>query len=133
MFDQLMKYADAPARALLAMIFILAGVGKVGAFESTQAYMESFGLPAVLLIPTILFEIGAGLLVLIGLGTRYVAIFLAGFTIVSAVVFHFDFADQVQQVMFLKNLAIAGGLLLLAKHGAQSLSVDGMFAAKLQN
>ncbi len=130
MFDQLTKFADAPARALMAVIFILAGVGKIGAYEATQGYMEAFGLPGILLAPTILFEVGAGLALLVGFKTRYVAFLLAGFAVVSAAIFHSDFGDQIQQILFLKNVSIAGGFLLLAKIGAPGFSVDQFLAAR---
>jgi putative oxidoreductase len=130
MFDQLTKFADAPARAFMAIIFILSGVGKIGAFEATQGYMEAFGLPGMLLAPTILFEVGAGLTLLVGFKTRYVAVLLAGFTIVSAAIFHADFDDQIQQIMFLKNVAMAGGFLLLAKVGAMGFSLDQLLASR---
>jgi len=105
-------------------------VWAIGAFEATQGYMEVFGLPGILLAPTILFEVGAGLALLVGFKTRYVAVLSAGFVIVSAVIFHADFGDQIQQIMFLKNVAIAGGFLLLAKVGAPSFSVDQFLAAR---
>ena len=124
MFDRILNYADVPARAAMAAIFILSGISKIGAFEATQAYMQAFGLPGALLSPTIAFEILAGLALLVGLGTRPAALLLAGFTIVTAVIFHRDFGDQVQQIMFLKNLAMAGGLLLLARTGSPSLSLE---------
>ena len=130
MFDQLLKYADLPARAGLSAIFILSGVSKIGAFAQTQGYMEAFGLPGVLLGPTIAFEIGAGAALLLGLGARYTALLLAGFSLVTAVVFHRDFADQIQQIMFLKNVAISGGLLLLAKTGAPGFSFDALRATR---
>lgn len=124
MINRLTKYADLPARAALAAVFIIAGISKIGAFEGTQGYMEAFGLPGFLLAPTIAFEIGFGLALLVGFKTRYVALVLAGFTVVTALVFHRDFADQMQQVLFLKNIAIAGGLLLLAKTGALGFGLD---------
>lgn len=130
MFDQLMRHFDAPARALMALIFILSGIGKISAFSATQAYMEAYGLPGFLLAPTIAFEVGAGLLILVGLVTRYVAFLLAGFCIVSALIFHRDFGDQIQQIMFLKNLTMAGGFLLLAKVGARGLSLDALLASR---
>ena len=130
MFDQLTKFADASARAFLSIIFILSGVGKIGAYEATRGYMEAFGLPGILLAPTILFEVGAGLALLIGFKTRYLALLLAGFVIVSAVIFHADFDDQIQQILFLKNVAIAGGFLLLAKVGAPAFSVDQFLAKR---
>ncbi len=127
MFERLLSYADLPARAGLSAIFILSGVSKVSTFEMTQGYMEAFGLPGILLLPTIAFEIGTGLALLLGIFTRYAAFLLSGFSIVTALVFHLDFADQVQQIMFLKNLAMAGGLLLLAKTGAPKFSLEGLF------
>ncbi len=75
-------------------------------------------------------EIGAGPALLLGLGARTVAFLLAGFSLVTALVFHRDFADQIQQIMFLKNVAMAGGLLLLAKTGAPGLSLDGVRASQ---
>lgn len=130
MFDRMTKHVDAPARALMAAIFIVAGAGKLSSIEATQRYMEAFDVPSALLLPTIVFELGAGLLLLVGLGTRYVAFLLAMFTLVSGAIFHMSFADQVQLIMFLKNLAIAGGLLLLTKHGAPDLSIDNYLASR---
>lgn len=129
MFNQLMRFADLPSRALMATIFILSGVGKIGAFEATQGYMQAFGLPGILLTPTIVFEIGAGLLLLAGFKTRYIAFLLAGFSIATALIFHNNFGDQMQQIMFLKNLAMSGGLLLLAKTDAKDFSVDRLLNA----
>ncbi|TAL86021.1 MAG: DoxX family protein [Rhodanobacter sp.] len=130
MLNQLTKFADVPARVLMAAIFVLSGVGKITAYEATRGYMEAFGLPGILLAPTVVFELGAGLALLVGLKTRYVAILLAGFSIISAVIFHANFGNQMQQIMFLKNLAMAGGFLLLAKVGAPGLSVDQLLAAR---
>ena len=130
MFDRLTNYVDAPARALMAAIFILSGIGKAGAFEATQAYMQAFDLPGFLLLPTIVFEIGAGLGILVGFQTRLFAVLLAGFSLVTALIFHADFNDQLQQMMFLKNVAMAGGFLLLAKVGAPGLSADQFLATR---
>ena len=132
MFDHILKYSDLPARVGMSAIFVLSGIGKIGAFAPTQAYMEAFGLPGILLAPTIAFEIGVGTALLLGLGARHVALLLAGFCLVTALVFHRDFADQIQQIMFLKNIAMAGGLLLLAKTGAPSLSLDGVRANRTE-
>lgn len=130
MFDRILTYADVPARAAMAAIFLLSGISKIGAFEGTQAYMAAFGLPGALLAPTIAFEILAGLAVLLGFRTRQAAFLLAGFSIVTALLFHSDFGDQVQQIMFLKNVAMAGGLLLLARNGSPSLSLERAFSGR---
>jgi len=114
----------------MAAIFVLSGISKIGAFEGTQAYMEAFGMPGVLLGPTIVFEIFAGLALLLGLGARPAALMLAGFSIVTALIFHSDFGDQMQQIMFLKNVAMAGGLLLLARDGSPSLSLERVFSVR---
>lgn len=118
------KYSSVIARVLLAHIFILAGVSKITAFAGTQGYMESVGVPGMLLPLVIVLELGGGLAILVGWKTRVVAYALAGFSIVSAVIFHSNLADQMQMIMFMKNFALAGGFLLLAEHGAGSFSID---------
>lgn len=127
---RVLNYADVPARALMAAIFVVSGISKIGAFEATQGYMETFGLPGALLVPTIAFEIAAGVALLLGFGTRQAGFLLAGFSIVTALIFHSNFDDQIQQIMFLKNLAMAGGLLLLARNGSPSLSLERAFSRR---
>ena len=133
MFDKITRLADLPARAALSAIFILSGLSKVGTFDITQGYMEAFGIPGALLVPTIAFELGAGLALLVGFGTRYAAFLLAGFCLIAAAVFHRDFSDQIQQIMFLKNVAMAGGLLLLAKTGAPGQSIESLLSKRRGN
>ena len=111
-------------RILIALIFVLAGLNKIGAIEGTQGYMEAMGIPGVMIYPTILFEVGAGLAIIIGYQTRTVALALAGFCLVTAFIFHNNLGDQTQFVMFMKNLAITGGFLLLARDGAGQPSLD---------
>lgn len=111
-------------RILIALIFVLAGINKIGTIESTQGYMQAMGIPGVLIYPTILFEVGAGLAIIIGYQTRIVALALAGFCIVTAFIFHNDLGDQTQFVMFMKNFAMAGGFLFLARDGAGQPSLD---------
>jgi len=130
MLDRITGFADAPARALMAAIFILSGLGKARAFAATQSYMETFGLPGALLAPTIAFEIGAGFLLVVGLWTRQVALLLAGFSLLTALIFHRDLGDQLQMIMFLKNLAMIGGFLHIAKYGAPGLSLDRLRVAR---
>jgi putative oxidoreductase len=132
MFDKILRHSDLPARVGMSAIFILSGIGKIVAFALTQGYMEAFGLPGILLAPTIAFEIGAGVALLLGFGVRYIALVLAGFCVVTALVFHRNFANQIEQFMFLKNIAMAGGLLHLAKTGAPDLSLDGVRARRTE-
>lgn len=116
------------SRILLSLIFIVAGFNKIPGYSGTGAYMESMGVPSILLPLVILTELVGGLAILIGYKTRLVALLLAGFTIIAAVIFHRDFADQIQTIMFMKNLAIAGGFLGLFASGAGALSVDARSA-----
>ena len=132
MLDQITKNIDAPARVLMAAIFILSGIGKIGAFSATQGYMASVGVPGILLAPTIAFEVGAGLLLVIGLRTREIAFLLAGFSFITALVFHMDFGNQAQMLHFQKNMAMTGGFLLMAKFGAPGFSLDQWLAERKQ-
>ncbi|HEX4872786.1 MAG TPA: DoxX family protein [Nevskiaceae bacterium] len=111
-------------RLLLASLFLIAGLGKLGQYEGTAGYMASVGLPAALLPAVIAFEVGAALLIILGWQTRLTALLLAGFSLLSALIFHSNLADPMQQVLFLKNVSIAGGLLLLVAHGGGAYSLD---------
>lgn len=113
------------ARILLAQIFLISGIGKLGAgYAGTQAYMEAMGLSGALLPLVIALEIGGGLALVVGLLTRWAGLGLAVFCVVSALIFHRNFGDQTQMIMFMKNIAMAGGLLMLYVHGAGALSLD---------
>lgn len=115
-------------RILLAHIFVLAGLNKIGAgYAGTQGYMEAMGVPGMLLPLVILLELGGGLALIAGYKTRLISWALAIFTIVAAVIFHNKLSDQLQMIMFMKNFAIAGGLLMLAEHGAGFYSLDRIF------
>jgi putative oxidoreductase len=118
-------YTMALARFLMALIFLLSGLGKIGALEATRGYMEKMHLPGILLWPTIVFEVGSSVLIILGWRTRIVAALVAAFCLVSAAIFHTNFADQIQQIMFLKNVSMAGGFLVLAVVGAGPVSLDG--------
>ncbi|HMB48342.1 MAG TPA: DoxX family protein [Afifellaceae bacterium] len=111
-------------RILLALMFVLAGYQKIGGYSGTQQYMEAFGVPGILLPLVILVELGGGLMIVAGFMTRYVSLAIAGFTLVAAFTFHSDFSDQMQMILFLKNLSVAGGFLMLAAHGAGAWSLD---------
>jgi putative oxidoreductase len=110
-------------RSLLAAIFIWSGLQKVLAYGETLAYMQAFGVPSLSLPVVILVELAGGVAILAGLLTRWAAIVLALFCLATAVVFHSDFADATQAVMFMKNLAIAGGLILLYANGPGAYAV----------
>ena len=104
LFDKLSPYFNLASRLLLALIFIVAGYGKIGGYSGTQGYMEAMGVPGALLPLVIVVELGGGLL--------------------PAALFHHQPADQMQMIMFMKNLAITGGLLLVTQYGAGAFAVD---------
>ena len=109
---------------LMSAIFLMAGISKLGSYATTQSYMDSVGMPGALLPLVILLELGGGLAVLLGWQTRISAFLLAGFCLLSALIFHANFGDQMQSILFMKNMAMAGGFLLLLAGGAGAWSVD---------
>ncbi len=113
-------------RLLIAYIFVMAGWGKIVGYAGTVAYMEAKGIPGALLPLVILTELGGGLAVAVGFQTRLAAFLLAGFSIVSAVVFHYQPGDQAQMIGFMKNLAMAGGFLFIVANGPGAWSMDAM-------
>jgi putative oxidoreductase len=118
-------------RTGLALLFILAGLAKLGGgYVATQGYMESMGIAAGLLPLVIALEIGGGLAILAGLLTRPTALALAAFSVASALIFHFELGDANQFNAFFKNIAIAGGFLLLAAQGAGAYSLDRLLQRK---
>lgn len=112
------------ARILMPILFIFTGWEKITGYSATQQYMESMGVPGGLLPLTILLEFGGGLAIMFGFLTRTTALFTAGFTILTAFLFHSNFADGVNSLMFLKNISIAGGYLLLGITGPGAFSID---------
>ena len=118
------KVSQFIARVFLGHIFLLAGLSKINAYEGTQGYMDAMSVPGMLLPLVILLEIGGGLAIIAGWKTRWTAIALAAFSVVAAAIFHNNFGDQTQMILFMKNIAIAGGFLLLAAHGAGAYSLD---------
>ena len=119
------------ARILLALMFILAGLSKFAGLEGTAGYIASKGLPlpGVLAFLTALLEVVGGLAIAVGFHARIAALALALFTLLASVLFHNFWAvpaaqQMVQQLMFMKNLSVAGGLLLLFAFGAGGASVD---------
>lgn len=117
----------AAGRALLGALFLVSGVQKLFVPAMIQGYISSVGLPfpSVVYAITVVIEIGAGALLLVGLQTRLMAWILAAFTVAAALIFHRALGDPNQFVHFAKNLAIAGGLLQVAAFGAGAFSLDG--------
>ena len=126
--DKLQALAAPVGRLLIALIFFISGINKISGYEGTQGYMEAMGVPGGLLPLVIVTEIVLGLAVIIGYRTRLAAFGLAGFTLLSGILFHANFDDQMQMIMFMKNLAITGGFLFLVAHGAGAWSLDNRLA-----
>ena len=111
-------------RLLLSIIFILAGIQKITGYGGTVGYMEAMGVPGILLPLVILVEVVGGLAILFGFQTRIAALLLGGFSVLAALLFHFQPSDQIQMIMLMKNFAIAGGFLALFVAGPGSFSID---------
>jgi putative oxidoreductase len=116
--------ADLMGRVLISAIFLVAGLNKVTGYAGTQAYMESMGVPGALLPLVIVLEVFGALAIITGWRTRVVAFLLAGFSVVSALLFHGALGDPTQFILFMKNLAMAGGFLFLVARGAGEWSLD---------
>ncbi|MEE4199966.1 DoxX family protein [Erythrobacter sp.] len=114
------------ARLLLAALFLLAGLNKLTTIDGTIGYIASVGLPLpeIVFAGTVAFEIVGALMLALGLRTRMVAAALGVFTLLTALIFHNDFSQAIEMTLFLKNLAIAGGMFALAAWGAGRLAID---------
>lgn len=122
--EQLKTYAPLITRIFLAAVFIPAGLGKLGDVAGFTGYLTSGGLPGFLAWPSIVFEVLLGLSMLIGFHARWMALLGAGFCILAALLYHFAPADQMQMIMFFKNLGVAGAFLMIFAHGPGKLAVD---------
>ena len=118
---------DLLGRILISVLFFLNGFFKISNYEGTIGWMESFGMPGMFLIPAIILEVAGPILIIIGYKTKLASGLLSLFCIATAIIFHNDFADQMQFTSFLKNIALAGGFLILYVNGAKSLSLDNKF------
>ena len=115
---------DLIGRVFISGVFLLSGFSKIGNYDGTVGWMESFGLPSFLLIPAIILEILAPILIIIGYQTKIAAGALSLFCLATAIIFHTDFSDQMQFIAFMKNLALAGGFLFLVVNGAKGYCLD---------
>ncbi len=111
-------------RLLISFMFLMSGLNKAGNYSNTSGWMESMGVSSSILPLVILLEIIGAFAIIIGWHTKITAFLLAGFSIISALIFHSDFSNQVEMIMFMKNIAIAGGFLILVANGAGNYSLD---------
>ena len=119
-----MHIVEILGRLLLSAIFLINGIGKIFNYEGTIQYMENFNVPGYLIIPAITVEILFPILLIIGYYTKFSALVLSLFTLALAVIFHTDFSNQMQLMSFLKNIAIAGGFLIIFVYGPGKYSLD---------
>src|SRR5882757_6170628 len=124
MLSHAMEAAALCGRLLLATIFLHEAWAKLAGYDAAVAYMKAFGVPGALLPAAIAVELGCGILVVVGYQTRVAALLLAGFCVATAVLFHTRFGDRNQLLHFEKDLAIAGGFLVLFAHGAGAWAID---------
>jgi putative oxidoreductase len=115
--------ADLAGRILIAAMFLIAGIGKISGYAGTQGYMQSMGVTGALLPLVIALEVLGAIAIIVGYRTRLIAAALAGFTLVAGYIFHGG-SDQMQQIMLLKNVSVAGGCLFLVARGAGEWSLD---------
>ncbi|TSB24181.1 DoxX family protein [Psychrobacter sp. YGAH215] len=129
--DKLQELSAPIGRLLLSMIFIFSGFTKITGYAATQGYMESMGVPGMLLPLVIAVELLGGIAILLGFKARLVAILMAGFSIVSALLFHQFWIDESQMNPFMKNIAMAGGFLMIFAHGPGSYSIDNSHTRRI--
>ena len=115
---------DFIARLLISALFLISAYNKIFSIDGTMSWMEGFGIPGLLLYPTIALEIILPLFIIIGYLARMSAGLLAIFCIATAFIFHYDFVDQMQTIAFLKNLGLAGGFLFIVANGTKDWAVD---------
>ena len=118
---------DLVGRILISALFLINGMFKISNYEGTIGWMESFGMPGMFIVPAIIVEIAGPVLIVIGYKTKFAAELLSLFCITTAFIFHNDFTDQMQFTSFLKNIALAGGFLILFVNGARGISLDNKF------
>ncbi|WP_201593144.1 DoxX family protein [Psychrobacter sp. Pi2-51] len=129
--DKLQQLSTPIGRLFLSMIFIFSGFTKITGYAATQGYMESMGVPGMLLPLVIALELFGGIAILIGFKARLIALLFVGFNIVSALLFHQFWIDESQMNPFMKNIAIAGGFLMIFAHGAGAYSIDNSKTHKI--
>ncbi len=115
---------DLVGRVFISLVFLLSGINKIGNYEGSVGWMESFGMPGIFLIPAIILEVVAPMLIIIGYKVKIAAALLSVFCIVTALIFHTDFSNQMQFVSFMKNIALAGGFLFLVINGTKDFSLE---------
>ena len=115
---------DFLARVLISVLFLISAYNKIFNIEGSMNWMSGYGIPGILIYPTILIEILLPVMIIIGYKVRIAASLLSIFCLLTAFIFHFDFADQIQFILFLKNVGLAGGFLFIVVNGTKEWSLD---------
>ena len=117
-------------RLFLSALFLIEGFGKISIQEDVVMYMEDYGVPEILFLPALIIEILFSILLMLGYKTKWVASVMALFTFTVAIIFHTDFTEGMQMMFFLKDIAIAGGFMIVVAHGPGKISLDHYFNSK---
>ena len=125
-----MHIIEVLGRILLSSLFLIEGVRKFFFQEETIMYMEDYGVPEILFFPSLILEILFPILLIIGYKTRISALIMALFTLTVAIIFHTDFQSQMELIIFLKDIAIAGGFLIIAANEPKICSIDYMLKSR---
>ena len=118
------NFFDFVGRTFISLVFLISGFNKFINYDNTVSWMEGYGIPGLLLWPTIILEIILPIMIIIGFKAQISAILLAIFCIATALIFHFDFSNQMQVVALLKNFGLAGGFIFIAINGTGSWAID---------
>ena len=125
-----MHIVELIGRIFLSALFLIEGIGKISMQEDVMMYMENYGIPGILFIPAVILEILFPLLLIVGYKTKLAAFVMALFTFTVAIIFHTDFSKGMEMVFFLKDLAIAGGFIMIFVYGANKISLDHFLKSK---
>ena len=125
-----MHFVEFIGRLLLSALFLIEGFGKISNQENVIMYMEDYGVPEILFVPATVLEILFPLLLIVGYKTKWAAAVMALFTFTVAIIFHTDFSEGMQMIFFLKDLAIAGGFMIVLVYGPGKISLDHYFKSK---
>ena len=120
------------ARIFLSLLFLIEGIRKISVQDNVIMYMEDYGVPGILFIPSIILEILFPLLIIVVYKTKLAALVMALFTFTVTIIFHTDFHEDMQMIFFLKDLAIAGGFMMIFFYGANKISLDNYLKSKQQ-
>ena len=125
-----MHIVELVGRIFLSALFLIEGFGKISNQENVIMYMEDYGVPEILFVPATVLEILFPLLLIVGYKTKWAAAVMALFTFTVAIIFHTDFSEGMQMIFFLKDLAIAGGFMIILVYGPGKISLDHYFKSK---